>query len=85
MGEVGQHVVSSPVQRPPESRQLLQSGRDRGFEHVDHLAQQRLPALAVVVGVGGDDLLINPPGHLDGGVLIGGEHRLEPAALAVGE
>lgn len=35
--------------------------------------------------VGGDDLLVSPPGHLDRGVLVVSEHGLEAGALPVGE
>ena len=44
------------------------------------------PALgAVGVAVGGDHLLVDVPGHLDRGVLVGREQRLELAFLLVGE
>src|SRR4051812_4276495 len=45
----------------------------------------RLAALSVLVGVGGDDLLVGEPGDLDRDVLLGGEHHLEPGLLLLGE
>lgn len=37
------------------------------------------------VGVGGDDLLIGPPGHDYGDVLVGREHGFEAGALSGGQ
>ena len=46
----------------------------------DHAAEQCFAASAVLVGVGGDDLLVGPPGDLDRDVLVGGE---ESGGIAV--
>ena len=37
------------------------------------------------VSVGGDDVLVDPPGDLDGGVILVGEHRVESGFLLLGE
>ena len=41
--------------------------------------------MASVERIASDDLLVDQPGHLDWGVLVGGKHRLQPGALACGE
>ena len=45
----------------------------------------RWPGGTVGVSVGVDDVLIHTPGGFDLGVLVGGEQRVEPGPLPVGE
>jgi hypothetical protein len=49
------------------------------------LVHQQTAAATVGLAVGGDHLLVDPPGDLDGGVLVDGEQGFEPVVLAVGE
>ena len=85
MGEVGQHVGSAAVQGASEGGKLLQSGGEPGAEGVDQ-SGQAIPAVAGVgVGVGGDDLLVDVPGHLDREMGVVGEHRLKSSPLPGGE
>jgi len=44
-----------------------------------------LPAAAVGLAVGGDDALVDAPGHQDSQVGLVGEHSGQPGLLAAGE
>jgi hypothetical protein len=85
VGEVGQDVVAAPLQGPSEGGEFVEAGRDRRAQVVDHAGEQCLAFAGIGVGVGGDDLLVDQPGHLDWGVGVVGEHRLEAGLLAGGE
>ena len=73
MVEVSQYVWAAAVQGAPELGNLFQSGGYPASDRVDQCRHCFLAALAVRVGVGGDDLLVDQPGDLDGEVLVGVE------------
>src|SRR6478672_12543031 len=59
-----------------------QSGRYPASDRVDQPGHCSLTAAPVGIGVGGDDLLIDQPGELDGEVLVGVENAGEAGVLA---
>jgi hypothetical protein len=59
--------------------------RDAGAERVDELDHQLATMPAVLISVGADHPLVDPPGGLDLGVGVVGEQRGEPVDLLVGE
>ena len=64
MVEVGQLVTAAAVQGAAELGQFFQSGGYSASEGVDDAGEQRLAATPVGVAVGGDDALVDAPGHM---------------------
>src|SRR6516225_5610299 len=85
MVEEGQDVGAAAPQCVPELGDLLQSGRHAAADRLDHCGQGAFAAGPIRVGVGGDDLLIDQPGDLDGEVLVAVKHDGEPVVLAGGQ
>jgi hypothetical protein len=82
MVEVGQHVGASALQGSPELGQLFRPGGNCGAQGVDDRGHHGLSAAPIRVGIGGDDPLVDAPGHGDRDVAAVGEHR---STVIVGE
>ena len=83
--EVGQDVGGPFLQGVAQGGHFGQCGGDFGGDRVDQMSHDR-PTLGTVFGaVGGHDLLVDGPGHLDRGVGVIGEHSVEAGGLPVGE
>ncbi len=74
MVEVGQHVGASALQGSAELGQLVEPGGNCGAQGVDDRGQHGLCATSIQVGIGGDDPLVDAPGHGDRDVAAVGEH-----------
>ena len=61
----------------PSLDELAEGGGDAAAEAGDQIGEQGLALLAVGVAVSADHFLVDPPGHLDRGVLVDGEQRLD--------
>ena len=83
--EVGQDVTGSSGEGPAECAELVQGGGDPGGERVDELAHGRLSARFVGVAVGGDHVLVDGPGRLDGDVGVAVEQGGQALGLLLGE
>jgi hypothetical protein len=80
-----QHVVAASVRGAAQLCQFLQYGGHATAQRVDDCAQHGLAATPVGVAVGGDDALVDAPGHRDRQVGIVGEHRGQAGLLAACE
>src|SRR5215218_8455612 len=83
--EVGQYVSGALGQGPPQRYDLTQGGRDTLAYGVDQRDHQCASLRLVGFAVGGNHLLVDPPGGLDLDVLVGREQIRQPVALLVGE
>ena len=77
--EVGEHVRAAFLQGPAQGDYFGQWCRDVGADGVDEAAHQLSAWRAVGVAVGGDHLLVDPPGRFDLDVSVVGEQCLEVA------
>lgn len=55
----------SPVQGAPELGEFVEALGDAGADGIDDPGQFRLATATVVVGVGVDDVLVDPPRHCE--------------------
>ena len=83
--EERQHVVAAAVQGAAELGEFFEGLGDAAAQGVDDRDHHGLAASPVGVAVGGDDALVDAPGHLDREVVVVGEHRFQPCLLAAGE
>jgi hypothetical protein len=61
---------------------LLQPGGHAAADRLDHRCHGAFCSATVVIGIGGDDLLVDRAGHLHRDVLVGIEHAGQPVVLA---
>ena len=76
--EVGQYVGVAAPQGTAQLCQFLDGGGHAAAQSVDARGHHGLAAAPVGLAVGGDDALIDAPGHQDRQVVIIGEDRAEP-------
>ena len=82
MVEERQDVMASAPQGAAELGDLLQSCGHAAADRFDQPGHRQFAGAPVRVGVGGDDLLVDHVGDLDGDVLVGVEHAAQPVVLA---
>jgi hypothetical protein len=63
--EVGEHVGAAALQGSAELGQLFQPGGNSGTQGIDDRGHHGLSAAPIRVGMGGDDSLVDAPGHGD--------------------
>jgi hypothetical protein len=64
--------------RPRAQGQLFQPGGNCGAQGVDDRGHHGLSMAPIRVGIGGDDPLVDAPGHGDRDVAVVGEHAGQP-------
>lgn len=83
--EERQYVVAAAPQGAAQLCQFLEYGGHAAAQRVDDRGHHGFAATAVGVAVGGDDALVDTPGHLHWEVSVVGEHRAQAGLLAAGE
>lgn len=75
MVEEGQHIVAASVQGAAQLGEFFEGSVYTTAQRVDDRGHHGLAAAAVGVVVGGDDALVDAPGHHDGEMVVVGEDR----------
>ena len=81
MVEEGQHIVAASVQGAAQLGELVEGRGHTMAQGVDDGSHHGLAMVAVGMTVGGDDALIDTPGHHDREMVLIGEHRFQPCSL----
>ena len=81
MVEVGQHVGVAAPQGAAQLGQFFEDGGYAAAQGVDDRGHHGLAAAPVGLAVGGNDALIDAPGHQDRQVVIIGEDRARARLL----